>query len=65
MDDDNAKAVREALDILKEQGAEIVDIDLPNIELSVPTYYVVASAECSSNLSRYDGVRFGYRAEKL
>ena len=63
LDKDNAKAVKEALAVLKEQGAEIIDIDLPNIELSVPTYYVVASAECSSNLSRYDGVRFGYRAE--
>ena len=63
LDEDNAKAVKEALEVLKEQGAEIIDIDLPNIELSVPTYYVVASAECSSNLSRYDGVRFGYRAE--
>ena len=63
LDDDNAIAVKEALDVLKDQGAVIIDIDLPNIELSVPTYYVVASAECSSNLSRYDGVRFGYRAE--
>ena len=63
LDEDNARAVKEALEVLKEQGAEIIDIDLPNIELSVPTYYVVASAECSSNLSRYDGVRFGYRAE--
>ena len=63
LDDNNAKVVKEALAILKDQGAKIIEIDLPNIELSVPTYYVVASAECSSNLSRYDGVRFGYRAE--
>ena len=63
LDNNNAKAVREALEVLEDQGAEIIEIDLPNIELSVPTYYVVASAECSSNLSRYDGVRFGYRAE--
>ena len=63
LDDNNAKVIKEALAILKDQGAEIIEIDLPNIELSVPTYYVVASAECSSNLSRYDGVRFGYRAE--
>ena len=41
----------------------MIEIDLPNIGLSVPTYYVVASAECSSNLSRYDGVRFGHRTE--
>src|SRR5690606_31586551 len=44
-------------------GATLVDVSLPNIKLSVPTYYVVAPAECSSNLSRFDGVRFGYRCE--
>jgi aspartyl-tRNA(Asn)/glutamyl-tRNA(Gln) amidotransferase subunit A len=55
------KAVREALDVYKQMGAEIRDVSLPNLGLSVPTYYVVAPAECSSNLSRFDGVRFGYR----
>ena len=54
--------VREAIDVLQQQGATVVDVDLPNIGLSVPTYYVVAPAECSSNLSRFDGVRFGHRA---
>ena len=54
--------VREAIDVLERQGASVVDVDLPNIGLSVPTYYVVAPAECSSNLSRFDGVRFGHRA---
>ena len=44
-------------------GAELVDISLPNLYLSVPTYYVVAPAECSSNLSRFDGVKFGRRSE--
>ena len=44
-------------------GAELVDISLPNLSLSVPTYYVVAPAECSSNLSRFDGVKFGRRSE--
>ena len=44
-------------------GAEFTEISLPNISLSIPAYYVVASAECSSNLSRYDGVRFGYRCD--
>ena len=44
-------------------GAELVDIKLPNLSLSVPTYYVVAPAECSSNLSRFDGVKFGRRSE--
>jgi aspartyl-tRNA(Asn)/glutamyl-tRNA(Gln) amidotransferase subunit A len=45
-------------------GAVFVELSLPNTALSVPTYYVVAPAECSSNLSRFDGVRFGYRADK-
>jgi len=44
-------------------GAEFVEISLPNISASVPTYYSIAPAECSSNLSRFDGVRFGHRAE--
>ncbi len=57
-------AVREALKTLEGQGAELVEVDLPNIDLSVPTYYVVAPAECSSNLSRFDGVRFGHRADE-
>jgi len=52
-----------ALDVYKGLGAEVVEISLPNSSLSVPTYYVVAPAECSSNLSRFDGVRFGYRCE--
>ena len=55
--------VREAITVLESLGATTVEVDLPNIDLSVPTYYVVAPAECSSNLSRFDGVRFGYRAE--
>ena len=44
-------------------GAELVDIELPNSSLSVPVYYVVAPAECSANLSRFDGVRYGHRCE--
>ena len=44
-------------------GATLVEVSLPNLPLSVPTYYVVAPAECSSNLSRFDGVRFGHRCE--
>jgi aspartyl-tRNA(Asn)/glutamyl-tRNA(Gln) amidotransferase subunit A len=54
-------AVRVALDGFQSAGARLVDVSLPNLPLSVPTYYVVAPAECSSNLSRYDGVRFGHR----
>jgi aspartyl-tRNA(Asn)/glutamyl-tRNA(Gln) amidotransferase subunit A len=63
LDEACGKAVVSALQVLESEGAEIIDIDLPNIGLSVPTYYVVAPAECSSNLSRFDGVRFGHRAE--
>ena len=48
---------------LTDLGAEMVDISLPNTHLAVPAYYVVAPAECSSNLSRMDGVRFGHRCE--
>jgi len=49
---------------LRELGAEIVEVSCPNLPLSVPTYYVVAPAECSSNLSRFDGVRFGHRCRE-
>jgi len=55
--------VKAALAALKEAGATLIEVDLPNIDLSVPAYYVVAPAECSSNLSRFDGVRFGHRAD--
>jgi aspartyl-tRNA(Asn)/glutamyl-tRNA(Gln) amidotransferase subunit A len=57
------QAVQAAIDEYRKLGAEVVDISLPNTGLAVPTYYVVAPAECSSNLSRMDGVRFGYRCE--
>ncbi|WP_448507636.1 Asp-tRNA(Asn)/Glu-tRNA(Gln) amidotransferase subunit GatA [Immundisolibacter sp.] len=56
-------AVRAALTELERLGAQLVDIRLPHTALSVPTYYVVAPAEASSNLARYDGVRYGYRAQ--
>ena len=48
---------------LKAQGAEIVEVSLPHTKYALPTYYIVAPAEASSNLARYDGVKFGYRAE--
>ena len=63
LDNDVAAAVQTAIDEYKKLGADVVDISLPNTGLSVPAYYVVAPAECSSNLSRFDGVRFGYRCE--
>ncbi|MDJ0708961.1 MAG: Asp-tRNA(Asn)/Glu-tRNA(Gln) amidotransferase subunit GatA [Woeseiaceae bacterium] len=56
--------VKESIAVLESLGAKAVEIDMPNIDLSVPTYYVVAPAECSSNLSRFDGVRFGHRADE-
>ena len=58
-----AKAVETAVEEYRKLGAEVVEISLPNTNLAVPTYYVVAPAECSSNLSRMDGVRFGHRCE--
>ena len=54
--------VQEAIDAYRSLGAETVDISLPNTRLSIPVYYVLAPAEASSNLSRYDGVRYGHRA---
>jgi aspartyl-tRNA(Asn)/glutamyl-tRNA(Gln) amidotransferase subunit A len=61
LDPANAAAVRAAIAVLETLGASVRPIELPNIGLSVPTYYVVAPAEASSNLARYDGVRFGHR----
>jgi len=55
--------VQSAIDEYRRLGAEIIEVSCPNLSLSVPTYYVVAPAEASSNLSRFDGVRFGHRCE--
>ena len=55
------RCVREALRVFERLGARLHEVSLANIPLSVPVYYVVAPAECSSNLARYDGVRFGHR----
>jgi aspartyl-tRNA(Asn)/glutamyl-tRNA(Gln) amidotransferase subunit A len=57
-------SVQAAIEELQRLGAEIVDIGLPHAGLSVPAYYVVAPAECSSNLARFDGVRYGHRCEQ-
>lgn len=62
INDDVASAVDEALGEYRKLGAETVEISLPTTKLSVPVYYVLAPAEASSNLSRFDGVRYGYRA---
>ena len=63
LDQQVATSLEVAVDEYKKLGAEVMDISLPNTGLAVPTYYVVAPAECSSNLSRFDGVRYGHRCE--
>ena len=62
LDPEVGRLVEEAILDLERLGATIVEVSLPNSALSIPVYYVVAPAEASSNLSRYDGVRFGHRA---
>jgi aspartyl-tRNA(Asn)/glutamyl-tRNA(Gln) amidotransferase subunit A len=63
LDVESGKLIREALRLYEKLGAKLIEVSLPNLPLSVPTYYVVAPAECSSNLSRFDATRFGYRCE--
>ncbi|HTH95335.1 MAG TPA: Asp-tRNA(Asn)/Glu-tRNA(Gln) amidotransferase subunit GatA [Rhodocyclaceae bacterium] len=65
MADDVRAAVEAALDQYRKLGATTVEVSLPNSGLSVPAYYVIAPAEASSNLSRFDGVRYGYRAPEF
>ena len=57
------KLIREALAVYEKLGATLREVSLPSLPLSVPVYYVVAPAECSSNLARFDGVRYGYRCK--
>jgi len=57
-------AITSAINTYRELGATIVDIDLPLTEVGISTYYVLAPAECSSNLARYDGIRYGHRTDK-
>ena len=61
---DVRQAVEAAIEQFKKMGAECVPVSLPKTELSIPVYYVIAPAEASSNLSRFDGVRYGHRADK-
>lgn len=61
LNSDIANVIETAVDEYKKLGAEVIEVSLPNMKLAIPAYYVIASAECSANLSRYDGVRFGYR----
>ena len=64
LDNNVAEVIENGLKELEKLGAKCVDVELPHTELSIPAYYVVAPAECSSNLSRYDGVRFGHRCKE-
>ena len=59
------QAVQNAIQLLQAQGAQMVEVSLPQTELAIPAYYVLASAEASTNLSRYDGVRYGHRAAEF
>lgn len=63
LDDRIAELTRETARELERQGAKVVSVSLPSVKLSVPAYYVIAPAEASSNLSRFDGVRYGYRCQ--
>ncbi len=60
---DIARCIDDAIAEYKKLGAEVVEVHLPNSKIAIPAYYVVAMAECSSNLSRFDGVRFGHRCD--
>jgi aspartyl-tRNA(Asn)/glutamyl-tRNA(Gln) amidotransferase subunit A len=63
LDAEVERRIRDALAVYEKLGASLREVSLPNLPLSVPAYYVVAPAECSSNLARFDGVRFGHRCE--
>ena len=64
LDAEVSKAIETAIEEYKKLGAVVVDISLPNTRMAIPAYYVIAPAEASSNLSRFDGVRYGHRTEK-
>lgn len=63
LNSDVAAVIEAAIDEYKKLGAEVKEISMPNLKLAIPAYYVIAPAECSANLSRFDGVRFGHRCE--
>ena len=64
LDEEVRNAIDKAIDSYRDLGAEIVDIDLPHARYAIAVYYIIATAEASSNLARYDGVRYGFRAEE-
>ena len=63
LDSEVAAAVKEVVEVYKELGAEIVEVELPHASYAIAVYYIIATAEASSNLARFDGVRYGFRAE--
>jgi aspartyl-tRNA(Asn)/glutamyl-tRNA(Gln) amidotransferase subunit A len=64
LDAEVRETIERAIDAYRELGAQIVDIDLPHAKYAIAVYYIIATAEASSNLARYDGVRYGFRAEE-
>ena len=63
LSDDVRKAIELAIETYKQQGVEVVEVSLPTLKYSIGIYYILATAECSSNLARFDGVKYGYRCE--
>src|SRR5262249_7236153 len=63
LDEETLESVEKAIGDLKSLGAEVVDVELPHAKYGIAVYYIIATAEASSNLARYDGVRYGLRAE--
>ena len=63
LDPEVEKTVRAAVANLESLGAEVIDISLPHTEFALSTYYIIAPAEASANLARFDGVRYGFRAK--
>lgn len=64
LDEEVRQSVQEAIEVYRELGAEIVNVDLPHARYAIAVYYIIATAEASSNLARFDGVRYGFRAEE-
>jgi aspartyl-tRNA(Asn)/glutamyl-tRNA(Gln) amidotransferase subunit A len=65
IDQDVKNVIYRAVDLLKTMGAEIEEVSLPHTKYALPAYYIIASSECSSNLARFDGIRYGYRAKNF
>jgi len=63
LDAEVKKSIEDAIEVFKKKGAEFIEVSLPHSEYSVATYYILATAEASSNLARFDGVRFGLRKQ--